>query len=103
MNRKTRRIFFDRIFNKVGRRVNSYEGMPVPDDQVASGGRKNIGSVSSGFDNVQHDTKSSKMLRQILDIGWGGGGVPGGIGTCPVNNRCLTGRFLVQRCSVRRL
>ena len=103
MSWKTRKIFFKRIFGEVGRKVNSYEGKPVPNDQVASGGRKNIGSVGSGFDNVQRDSKSSKTLHQILNIGWEGGGVPGGIGTCPVGNKCLIDQFPVQRCFAQRL
>ena len=69
----------------------------MPDDQVASGGRRNIGSVGSGFDSVQRDSKSSKTLHQILNIGWEGGGVPGGIGTFLVDSRCLIEWFPVQR------
>ena len=93
-------IFSGRIFNEVGRKVNSYEGKPVPGDQVASGGRRSIGSVGSGTDNVQHGSKSSRTSRRILGIRWEGDEVPGGIGTCPVDNKCLTGQSPVQRCFV---
>ena len=68
MSQKMRRIFFKRIFNEVKRRVGNYEGKPVPDDQVASEGRKCIGIVGNGFGNVQHDSKLSKMPHQILGI-----------------------------------
>ena len=63
-----RRTSFERIFDEVRRKVDSYEGKPVPDDLVASGGRKSIGSVGNAFDNVQCDSRSSKTLCQILDI-----------------------------------
>ena len=62
------RIFFERIFDEVKRRVNNYEGRLVPDDQVASGGRRSIDSVGSGFGSVQRDSKLSRMPRQILSI-----------------------------------
>ena len=68
MNRKRRRISFEWIFDEVERRVDNYEGRPVPDDQVASRGMKSIGSVGSVFDNVQCGNRLSKMLRQILGI-----------------------------------
>ena len=51
------------------RRASGYEGKPVPNDQVASEGKKNIDNVGSGFDNVQHDSRLNKMIRQISDIG----------------------------------
>ena len=63
-----RRIFSKRIFDEVKRGVNSYEGKPVPDDQVASGGRKSIDSVGNGFGSVQCDSKLSKTPCQILSI-----------------------------------
>ena len=57
------------IFIVVMRRISNYEGRPVPDDQVASEGMRNIDNVGSGFDNVQHDSRLNKMIHQILDIG----------------------------------
>ena len=72
----------------------------MPDDQVASGDRRNIDSVGSGFGSVQYGSKSGKMLHQILGIEWGGGGVPEGIGTFLVDSRCLVDPFPVQRCFV---
>ena len=56
----------------VMRRVSSYEGKPVPDDQIASEDKKSIGSVGNGSDNVQHDSRLDKMIHWILDIRWGG-------------------------------
>ena len=69
MSQMMRKISFRWIFDEVGSRFGSYEGKPVPDDQVASGGRKNIDNVGNGFDNVQRDSRSSRMLHQILGIG----------------------------------
>ena len=95
MNWKMKRISFEGIFDGVRRRVNNYEGKLVPDDQVASGGKRSIGSVGNGFDNVQCGSKSRKMLCQILNIEQGGGGVPEEIGTCLVDNRCSANQFAV--------
>ena len=102
MNWKTRRISFTWIFDKVERRVDSYEGKPVPNGQVASGDRQSIDSVGSGFGSVQRDSKLSRTLCQILSIEWGDGGVPGGIGTFLVDSRCLMDQFLVRRHFARR-
>ena len=52
----------------VGNVVGSYEGKPVPGDQVASEGKKSIGSVGSGSDNVPRDSKSGKIPHSILGI-----------------------------------
>ena len=68
MNWRVKRISFEWIFNEVGRRINSYKGKPVPNDQVASRGRKNIDNVGNGFDSVQCGNKSSKTFHQILGI-----------------------------------
>ena len=98
-----RRTFFERIFDEVRRKVDSYEGKPVPNDQVASGDRKNIGSVGNELGNVQCGSRLSKMPRLILSIGWEGDEVPGEIGTSLVGNRCSTDLFPVQKCFVQRL
>ena len=87
----------------VVRVVSSYEGKPVPNDQVVSEGRKSIDNIGSGFDNVQCDSRSNKMVHQILDIKQEGGEVPGEIGTSLVNSKYLVDLFLVQRCFVQRL
>ena len=63
-----RRISFEWIFDEVERRVDNYKGKPVPNDQVASGGRKSIGSVGNEFGNVQHDSRLSKRPCLILSI-----------------------------------
>ena len=68
MSQRMMRIFFKRIFDEVKRRVDNYEGKPVPNDQVASGGRKSIGSVGSGSGSVRRDSKLSRMPHQILSI-----------------------------------
>ena len=68
MSRRMRKIFFGRISDRVERRVDNYEGKPVPDDWVASRGRKSIDSVGSGSGSVQHDSKLSRMPCQILSI-----------------------------------
>ena len=47
-----KRISFGWIFSEVGRWINNYEDRPVPDDLVASGGRKSIDNVGNGFGNV---------------------------------------------------
>ena len=49
----------------VGRVVGSYEGKPVPDDLVASRGKKSIGSVGNGSGSVQCGSKLDRILRQI--------------------------------------
>ena len=59
---------FCKNVDKEVRKGDSCEGKPVPDVQVASEGMKNIGSVGNCFDNVQHDSKSNKMICQISDI-----------------------------------
>ena len=84
----------------VERVVNSYEDMPKLGDPVASKGKRSTDSVGSGSDNVQHDSKSDRMIHQISGIGLGGDEVPGGIGTFPINNKCLIDLFLVQIHSV---
>ena len=98
-----RRIFSGWIFDVVVMVVGSYEGKPVPDDQVASKDMRNIGNVGSGSDNVQCDSRSNKMTHHILDIEWEGDEVPGGIGTSLVDSKSLIDRFLAQRCFVRRI
>ena len=95
-----RRISSEWIFDGAERRVGNYEGKPVPDDQVANEGKRNIGSAGSGFGSVQHGSRSSKALHRILDIKWEGDGVPEGIGTFLVGSRCLVDPFLVQKCFV---
>ena len=85
------------------RRGDSCGGRPKPDGLVANEGKRSIGSVGNGFGNGQHGSRSNRMLRRISSIGWGGDGVPEGIGTYPVDNMCLTYLFLVQRCFVQRL
>ena len=103
MIRRRRKIFCKWIFDVVENVVGSYKGKPKPDDLVASKGRKNTDSVGNDSDNVQHDSKFSKILHLTLDIEWEDGVVPGGIGTFPVGSRCLTDPFLVQRYFVQRL
>ena len=68
MSWKTRRVFSKETFDEVERRVNNYEGKPVPSDLVASRGMKNIGNVGSGIGNVQCDSRSGRTLHPILDI-----------------------------------
>ena len=82
---------------------DNYEGRPGPDDQVANDDKRSIDSVGNGSGNVPRGSKLNKMLRRISSIGWGGVGVPGGIGTYPVNNMCLIDLSLVRRYFVRRL
>ena len=94
-----RRIFLE-IFNGVERKVNNCMGRPVPNDQVASRGMRNIGNVGNVIDNDRRDSRLGRTLRQILSIRWGGDEVPGEIGTCLVNSRCLGDQFPVRRCSV---
>ena len=60
--------FFWVDFDEVGSRFSSYEGKPVPDDQVASRGRKSIGNAGNGFGSVQCGSKSGRMLHRILGI-----------------------------------
>ena len=97
------RFFFCRNVDEGERKGDSCEGRPGPDDQVASEGRKSIGSVDNGSGSVPHDSRLSRMLRWISNTGWGGGGVPEGIGTYPVGNMCLINLFLVRRYFARRL
>ena len=87
----------------VGKVVDNFMGKLVPDDQVASEDRKSIGSVGSGFGSVQHDSRLSKMIHQILGIKWGAGEVPGGPGTFLINSKCLVDRFLARKCFVQKL
>ena len=47
------------------KRGGNCEGRPVPYDQVASGGRKNIGNVGSGSASVQRGSKLDRILCQI--------------------------------------
>ena len=74
---------------------DNYEGKPRPDDWVANGDKRSIDSVDNGSGNVPHGSKSNKMLRRISSIRWGGVGVPGEIGTYPVDNMCLIDLSLV--------
>ena len=78
-----------------GRKGDNCEGRLGPDGQVANGDKKSIGNVGSGSGSVPHDNKLNRMLRRISNIGWGGGGVPAGIGTYPVDSTCLVNPFLV--------
>ena len=82
---------------------DNYEGRPKPDVQVANEDRKSIDSVGNGSGNVPHGSKLNRTLRRISSIWWGGVGVPGEIGTCPVDSMCSVDPFLVRRCFVRRL
>ena len=75
--------------------VDNCRGMLRPYGQVANRGKRSTGSVYSDFDNVQCDSKSSRKVHQILGIRWGGDEVPGGIGTFPVDNKCLLSLFPV--------
>ena len=81
---------------------DSYEGRLGPGGLVANGGRRSIGSVGNGSGNGQHGSRSNRMLRRISSAGWGDDGVPGGIGTYPVDNMCLADPFLVRSCFVQR-
>ena len=68
MNWKMMKISFVWIFNEVRKRVNNFEGKPVPNDPVASRDKRSTDNAGNGSDNVQHDSKSSKTLCQILGI-----------------------------------
>ena len=59
---------FEWIFDVVVRKVDNYEGRLMLDDQVASEDKKSIGSVGSGFDNVQCDNRLNKMICWTLGI-----------------------------------
>ena len=87
----------------VGRVIDSYEDKPKLDDQVASEGRRNIGSAGSDFDNVQHDSRLDETICLILGIGWRGGEVSEEIGTFPISSKYSASQFLAQRCFVQRL
>ena len=51
--------------NKEVRRVGNCKGKPMPDDQVANGGKRSIGSVGSGSGSVQCGSKLDRILHQI--------------------------------------
>ena len=85
------------------RRDDSCGGRPKPGGPVANEGKRSTGNVGNGFGSGQHGSRSNRMLHQISSIGWGDGGVPGGIGTYPVDNMYLADLFLVRRCFVQRL
>ena len=59
-----KRFFSCRSDDKGVKRDGNCEGKPVPDDLVASRGKKSIGSVGNGFDSVQHGSKLDRILRQ---------------------------------------
>ena len=103
MNQRRTRFSSCRNVNKEERRGGNCEDKPGPDDQVASKDRKSTGSAGNGSDSVPHDSKLSRMLHRISSTGWGGDGVPEGIGTCPVDNMCSVNPSLVRRYFVRRL
>ena len=103
MSRKTKKFFSCKNVDEGGRMGDSYEGSLGLDGLVANEGKRSIGNVGNGSGNGQHGSRSSRMLRRISSIGWGGGEVPGGIGTYPVDSMCLTDPFPARRCSVRRL
>ena len=63
-----KRAFFERFFDEVKRKVDSCKGKPEPDDPVASGGRKSIGSVGSGTGSGQCDSKLDRTFCQTLNI-----------------------------------
>ena len=98
-----RRIFCEQIFDVVGNVINNYEGMPRPDDQVANEDRKSIGNADNDFGSAQHGNKLGKMIHPTSGIWQEGGGVPEGIGTWLVGNKCSAGQFPVQRYFVQRL
>ena len=98
-----RKSFFCKNVDEGVKMGDSYEGRPGPDGLVANEGKRSIGSVGNGFGNGQHGNRSNRMLHRISSIGWGDDGVPGGIGTYPVDNMCLADPFLVRRYSVQRL
>ena len=50
-------FFFCRSNGKGVKRDGNCEGKPVPDDLVASGGKKSIGSVGNRSGSVQHGSK----------------------------------------------
>ena len=60
-----KRFFSCRSNDEGVKRNGSCEGKLVPDDLVASGGKKSIGSVGSGFDSVQRGSKLDRILCQI--------------------------------------
>ena len=70
---------------------------------VASEGKRSIDNACSDSGNVQRGSRLSRMICQILGIGWGGDGVPEEIGTFLVDQKCLPDQFLAQRWSAPRL
>ena len=60
-----KRFFFCRNDDREVRKGSSCKGKPVPNDQVASRGKKSIGSVGSGSDSVQRGSKLDRILCQI--------------------------------------
>ena len=60
-----KRFFSCRNNDKGVKMDSNCEGKLVPNDLVASGGKKSIGSVGNGFDSVQHGSKLDRILRQI--------------------------------------
>ena len=60
-----KRSFFCRNDDEGVKRDSNCEGKPVPNDQVASRGKKSIGSVGNGFDSVQRGSKLDRILHQI--------------------------------------
>ena len=63
-----RRTSSKRFFDEVGRKVGNYEDRLVPDDLVASEGRRNIGNVGSGIGSGQHGSRSGRMSRLTSNI-----------------------------------
>ena len=101
MSQKRTRLFSCTSVDEGERKGDNCEGRPGPDDQVANGGRRSIGNVGNGSGSGQHDSRLNRMPRWISNIEWGGGGVPGGIGTFPIDNMCSASPFLVRRYFVQ--
>ena len=97
------KFFFCKNVDEGVRMGGSYGGRLGLDGLVANEGKISIGSVGNGSGNGQHGSRSNRTLRRISSIEWGGGGVPGGIGTFPVDNMCSADPFLVRRCFVQKL
>ena len=58
-----KRFFSCRSNNEGVKGSGNCEGKPVPNDLVASGGKKSIGSVGNGFDSVHRGSKLDTILR----------------------------------------
>ena len=58
-----KRSFFYRSDDREVKRNGNCKGRPVPNDQVASGGKKSIGSVGSRFDSVLRGSRLDRILH----------------------------------------